>query len=66
MLVLSRRRGEKIVIMDDIEITVLNISEAQVKIGIRAPKSVSVHRKEIYERIQAEVSNSSSDKKGES
>lgn len=54
MLVLSRRLNETLVIGDDIKITVLGISGNQVRIGIAAPKEVSVHREEIYERIQAE------------
>lgn len=54
MLVLSRRKDETIMIGDDIEITVVDIKGDTVRIGIQAPRSVSVHRKEIYEAIQAE------------
>ncbi len=54
MLILTRKKGESIVIGDDIEITVLELEEDQVRIGINAPKNVSVHRKEIYLEIQAE------------
>lgn len=54
MLVLARKKGESIVINDNIEITVFEIQGDQVKIGIEAPKSVSVHRKEIYREIQEE------------
>ena len=54
MLVLTRREDESIMIGDDIVVKVLDLKENQVKIGIVAPKSVSVHRQEIYEAIQAE------------
>ncbi|RPF42895.1 carbon storage regulator CsrA [Thermodesulfitimonas autotrophica] len=54
MLVLTRRRGEVITIGDAIEVTVLDIREDQVRIGIKAPKEIPVHRKEIYEAIKAE------------
>ncbi len=54
MLVLSRRLDESLIIADDIKITVLGISGNQVRIGIAAPKDVSVHREEIYLRIQQE------------
>jgi len=54
VLALTRRKGESIVIGDDIEVVILGIQGEQVKLGIVAPKSVPVHRKEIYEQIQAE------------
>lgn len=54
MLVLSRRLDESLIIADNIKITVLGISGNQVRIGIAAPKDVSVHREEIYLRIQQE------------
>ena len=54
MLVLTRKRNESIVVGDNIEITVVDIQGDQVRIGINAPKSVSIHRKEIYLEIQAE------------
>jgi carbon storage regulator len=54
MLVLSRRLGETLIIGDDIKITVLGISGNQVRLGIAAPKNVSVHREEVYRRIQDE------------
>ena len=52
MLALSRKKNESIVINNDIEITVLDIKGDQVKIGISAPKSVPVYRKEVYLQIQ--------------
>ena len=54
MLALSRKTGESIVINNDVEITVLEIKGDQVKIGIKAPKSVPVYRKEIFVQIQEE------------
>ncbi|HET8710213.1 MAG TPA: carbon storage regulator CsrA [Spongiibacteraceae bacterium] len=56
MLVLSRRLGETLIIGDDVKITVLGISGNQVRLGIAAPKDVSVHREEVYRRIQDEMS----------
>ncbi|MCL2564841.1 MAG: carbon storage regulator CsrA [Defluviitaleaceae bacterium] len=52
MLALTRKKGESIIIGDDIEITVLSVQGDQVKLGVRAPRSVPVHRREIYEQIQ--------------
>ncbi|MEN2467471.1 carbon storage regulator CsrA [Ornithinibacillus sp. JPR2-1] len=52
MLVLTRKRNEAIQIGDNIEITVLAIEGDQIKLGITAPKSVEIHRKEIYIEIQ--------------
>jgi carbon storage regulator len=54
MLILTRRIGESVVIGDDIKLTVLGVKGSQVRLGIDAPKTVSVHREEIYERIQGE------------
>lgn len=54
MLALSRKQGESIVIGNNIEITVLEAKGDQVKIGISAPKSVPVYRREIYAQIQEE------------
>ena len=52
MLVLSRKTGESIMIGDQIEVKILSIDGDQVKLGIVAPKSVKVHRSEVYEAIQ--------------
>ncbi|WP_439243213.1 MULTISPECIES: carbon storage regulator CsrA [unclassified Lonepinella] len=52
MLVLTRKLGESLLIGDNIEITVLNVRGNQVKLGVKAPKEVSVHREEIYQRIK--------------
>ena len=52
MLALSRKAGESIIINNDIEIVVLDVKGEQVKLGINAPKSVPIYRKEIYEQIQ--------------
>ena len=53
MLALSRKKGEAIVINNDIEITILEVKGEQVKIGISAPKEVPVYSKEVYSQIQA-------------
>ena len=54
MLILTRTVGEKIKIGDDITLSVLGVQGNQVRIGIEAPREVSVHREEIYNRIEAE------------
>lgn len=54
MLILTRRVGETVMIGDDIAITVLGVKGNQVRVGVNAPKEVSVHREEIYERIKRE------------
>ena len=52
MLALSRKKNEAIVINNDIEITVLEVKGEQVKLGISAPREVSIYRKEVYLQIQ--------------
>lgn len=54
MLALTRKKGESIIIGDNVEIIVLNLQGDQVKLGIVAPKEISVHRKEVYIQIQEE------------
>ena len=55
MLVLSRKKNEKIIIGDNIEITIVEILRGKVRLGVDAPKEVSVHRHEVYEAIQKEM-----------
>jgi carbon storage regulator len=54
MLVLGRKKGESIIIDDNIEITITSIEGETVKLGIEAPKQITIHRKEIYLEIQEE------------
>ena len=54
MLVLSRQRDETIMIGDDIEVTIVDIRGDKVRLGITAPKEISVHRKEVYDAIRRE------------
>jgi carbon storage regulator len=54
MLILTRRVGETVMIGNEVTVTVLGVKGNQVRIGINAPKSVAVHREEIYERIKRE------------
>lgn len=56
MLILTRRVGETLIIGDDVAITVLGVKGNQVRIGINAPKDVSIHREEIYNRIHQDQS----------
>lgn len=54
MLILTRRVGEAVVIGEEVTVTVLGVKGNQVRIGVNAPKSVSVHREEIFDRIKNE------------
>jgi carbon storage regulator len=55
MLILTRRVGETLIIEDKVSVTVLSIKGNQVRIGVNAPKEVTVHREEIYERTRKET-----------
>lgn len=63
MLILSRRVGETVMIGDEVTVTVLGIKGNQVRVGINAPKSVAVHREEIYESIKREQQGSEAPRK---
>ena len=54
MLILTRKQGESVAIGDDIKVTVVEIQGKQVKLGVKAPREISVHRQEVYEKIQEE------------
>jgi carbon storage regulator len=54
VLVLSRQKDESIIIGDDVEVTIVDVRGDKVRLGINAPRSISVHRKEIYDAIQRE------------
>lgn len=55
MLILTRRVGESLMIGDEVEVVVLGVKGNQVRLGVNAPRDVTVHRHEIYERIQREL-----------
>lgn len=61
MLVLTRKAGESIVIADDVEVTILSIDGQKVRVGVRAPGDVPVHRKEIYLEIHSHDEGRSAD-----
>ncbi len=54
MLVLSRQKDESIMIGDDVEITIVDVRGDKVRLGINAPREISVHRREVYDAIQRE------------
>jgi carbon storage regulator len=54
VLVFTRKKGESLIIGNEIEVTVLNIGSGSVKVGISAPRHISVHRQEVYEAIRHE------------
>mgnify|MGYP006293068299 FL=1 len=54
MLVLTRKKDEKIIIDDNIELTVLDVENGKVKLGIEAPKDIEIHREEVYQKIADE------------
>jgi carbon storage regulator len=58
MLILTRRVGESVMIGDEVTVTVLGVKGNQVRLGVNAPKTVSVHREEIFDRIKAEQNGS--------
>jgi carbon storage regulator len=59
MLILTRRVGETVVIGEDVTVTVLGVKGNQVRLGVNAPREVTVHREEIYDRIKREESSGS-------
>ena len=61
MLILTRRNGESLKIGDNVTVTVLDIKGGQVRIAIDAPREIAVHREEIYNRIQAQDDDKSSE-----
>ena len=61
MLALSRKANESIIIGNDIEITILEVKGEQVKIGIKAPKSIPVYREEVYQQIKESNKEAASD-----
>ena len=54
MLILTRKAGEAVIIGDNVTVAIVGVKGSQVRVGISAPKDVTVHRKEIYERIRDE------------
>lgn len=54
MLILNRKAGESIILNEEIEVTILEITDGKIKLGIEAPKNVTILRKEVYEAVRAE------------
>ena len=54
MLVLTRKLGETIMVGDDVKVTIIGVQGNQIKLGITAPKTIAVHREEVYHKIQKE------------
>lgn len=63
-LVLSREEGESIMIGDDVEVTIIDVRGDKVRLGIVAPKSIPVHRREVYDAIQREKNEKKEAEKG--
>ena len=61
MLVLSRQKDESIIIGDDVEVTIVDIRGGKVRLGITAPRDITVHRREVYEAIQREKNSKKAD-----
>lgn len=59
MLILSRKKDESIIIDGNIELTIIEVKDNQVRIGINAPKNIPVHRKEVYQEIQQQAKEAS-------
>jgi len=58
MLILTRKIGESLMVGDDVTVTVLEVNGGQVRIGIKAPRDIAVHREEVFDRIQEGVDHS--------
>ena len=54
MLILTRKLGESVIIGDDVKITVVEVSKQQIKLGVDAPKNITIHREEVYLKIKEE------------
>jgi len=64
MLALSRKKGDALIINNNVEITILDIKGDQIKVGIQAPKDVTIYRKEVYLQIQDANKNAAADVEG--
>ena len=62
MLILTRRVGETVMIGSDVTVTILGVKGNQVRVGVNAPRTVAVHREEIFERIKREEQDGGSDR----